>query len=196
MPGLGCILAFGQRIEVVKKEGGLQRDERESELRNTAVPNPWVTTGEAQMSAYIKATGIVFKTTGAVPFVFSMRRSTLSRELETRRGDMRSYIYQFTVSEDIANQFIRLWSLLWALLLPPPLSLSSAFKRNILKKTLFPDYRALYRRTRKYKFWPRHPKSYFLCLSLTVTCLHLLKDIDIMEFVMLWSIEPFRRGFL
>lgn len=40
-------------------------------------------------------------------------------------------------------------------------SLSSAFKRNILKKTLFPDYRALYCRTRKYKFWPRHPKSYF-----------------------------------
>lgn len=62
---------------------------------------------------------------------------------------------------------------------PPP----SAFKHNILKKTLFPDYRALYRRTRKYKFWPRHRKSYFLSLPLTVTCLHLLKDI--MEFVLL-----------
>lgn len=71
---------------------------------------------------------------------------------------------------------------------PPPLS--SAFKRNILKETLFPDYRALYRRTRKYKFWPRHPKSYFLSLSLTVMCLHLLKDIDIMEFVMLCSVLP------
>lgn len=50
-----------------KKEAGLQR---ESKLRNTAAPNPWVTTGEAQMSAYIKATGIVFKTTGAVLLSF------------------------------------------------------------------------------------------------------------------------------
>lgn len=56
---------------------------------------------------------------------------------------------------------------------------------NILKETLFPDYGALYRRTRKYKFWPRHLKSYFLSISLTVKCLHLLKDIDIMVFVML-----------
>ncbi len=53
-----------------EKEGGLQREERESELRNPAAPNPWVTTGEAQMSAYIKATGIVFKTTGAVLLSF------------------------------------------------------------------------------------------------------------------------------
>lgn len=64
MPCLGCILAFGQRIEVV------QREKRGSKLRNTAAPNPWVTTGEAQMSAYIKATGIVFKTTGAVALSF------------------------------------------------------------------------------------------------------------------------------
>lgn len=53
-----------------KEEGGLQREKRESELRNTAAPNPWVTTGEAQMSAYIKAAGIVFKTTGAVLLSF------------------------------------------------------------------------------------------------------------------------------
>lgn len=70
MPCLGCILAFGQRIELVKKEGGLQREKRESDLRNTAAPNPWVTTGETQMSAYIKATGIVIETTEAVLLSF------------------------------------------------------------------------------------------------------------------------------
>lgn len=70
----------------------------------------------------------------------------------------------------------------------PPAAPSAAFERNILKKTLFPDYRALYRRTRKDKFWPRHPKSYFLSLCLTVTCLRLLKDVDVMEFVPLWPL--------
>lgn len=114
---------------------------------------------------------------------------------------MRGCIYQFTVSEDIANQFIRLRGLLLSSAFsppppppPPPPSLrpplSAVFKRNILKETLFPDYRALYRRTRKYKFWPRHPKSHFLSLSLTVTCLEPLKDTDIMVFVMLRSASP------
>lgn len=44
------------------------------------------------------------------------------------------------------------------------------FKSYFLKKTQFPDYGPLYRRTRKYKFWPRRFKSYFRSLF-TVTCL-------------------------
>lgn len=81
---------------------------RVNELRSAAISNPWVTTSKAQMRACIETTGIVFKTTGGLSFLSSQSWSTLGREPETRRGDMRSYIYQFTVSEDIANQFIRL----------------------------------------------------------------------------------------
>lgn len=38
------------------------------------------------------------------------------------------------------------------------------FKSYFLKKTQFPDYGPLYRRTRKYKFWTRRFKSYFRSL--------------------------------
>lgn len=69
MPRLGCIPAFGRRIEK-KKRAGYREKRRESEFRNIAAPNPWVTSCEAQMSAYIKATGIVFKTTGAFLLFF------------------------------------------------------------------------------------------------------------------------------
>lgn len=62
-------------------------------------------------------------------------------------ADTSSYIYQFTVSEDIANEFIRLGGLLGAPLpsppppppsTPPPAA-AAVFKRHILKETLFPD---------------------------------------------------------
>lgn len=69
MPCLGCILAFGQSIKLVEKEGGNWRGEKAS-LGIQQPNNPWVTTGEAPMSAHIKATGIVFKSTGAVPLSF------------------------------------------------------------------------------------------------------------------------------
>lgn len=72
--------------------------------------NPWVTTRKAQMITHIKAAGIVFPNYRGRPLLSLLR--TLGGELEARRGDMRSYIYQFTVSEDIANQFIRLRGLL------------------------------------------------------------------------------------
>lgn len=50
-------------------DGYTERREKAS-LGREQPPNPWVTTGGAQMSAYIKATGIVFKTTGAVLLSF------------------------------------------------------------------------------------------------------------------------------
>lgn len=37
---------------------------------------------------------------------------------------------------------------------------------------------------------PDIPNPIFSLFPLTVTCLHLLKDIAIMEFVMLWSVLP------
>jgi len=58
-----CFLSKKRTVKI-KRVGYTER--RENKLSNTAVPNPWVTTCKAQMSAYIKATGIVFKTTRTV----------------------------------------------------------------------------------------------------------------------------------
>lgn len=78
-----------------------------------------------------QATGIVFKTYQGRPFVFSTRRSAfIRRAWKSRRGDTRSYIYQFTVSEDIANQFIRLWVLPLSSAFSPPSNVI-VFKRKL-----------------------------------------------------------------
>lgn len=66
------------------------------------------------------ASGVVYENS-LRPFVFSVH----IKKAGNRRG-AGSNIYQFTVSEDTANQFIRLSGLLWALLFPPPPPLLSA----------------------------------------------------------------------
>lgn len=118
----------------------------------TAALNPAVTTGEAQMSVDWNS----FQTSEAVLLSFhAEQRAEAGRHEKLHLSVHSLRILQINLLD---------YEACFELCFSSPLPLSSSFKRNILKKTLFPDYRALYRRTRKYQFWPRRPKSYFLSL--------------------------------